>query len=344
MKELRFHRYQLPWPQTNSRTHTGEGLLLQLKIDGVSGYASIHPWISLGYAPVVEQIQLLQNNCPTTQMKVALELARKDAHSRVEKKGGIQFLPEIKNHFLFLDASLSLDQLKTRLKIFNPDKSSNNVIAKWKISPSQTEAAIDLLNGAADQFPQLYWRLDANSLFNFSEIISFWDRLGKKAHQQIQFIEDPCPYDRSHWNFLENRNIPLAIDFEVERWKKSDIEVSPTQSRKTVFVLKPEIQEMSFWHSWLKVNPHPFLLTSYLGHPVGMLHALWEAETFYRELPQHLQVCGLNLSLSTNQLQKLWPSIHQNECNGNCWQGVPGFGIGETSKLEELEWTSVILK
>ncbi len=339
--ELRFHRYHLPWPKQNSRSHTGEGLLLQYNLDGTLGYSSLHPWTTLDDLAVSEQIRLLKLGTPTSQMKIAIELAHKDATARITKSGGVKFLPEIKNHFLVLESELTLDQTKRGLPHLKITNEAQPIIIKWKISPANSLRVAKALNQINEEFPNIRWRLDSNALFGFSEIITFWRQLSSATHKQIEFIEDPCLYDRFPWNDLEANGIPLAIDFEASRWINTTPEFSPTDSGKTTLVFKPEVQDMSFWHKWLLAHPHNFVITSYLGHPVGLLHALWVAETFYINFPKLLKTCGLNLALASQHLKNIWPALSQNVSTGNNWQGIPSLGIGETAMMEELQWSSI---
>lgn len=338
--KLQIHHYHLPWSSRFSRHHRGQGALLSVNFDGAIGYADLHPWPSLGDKPLDEQLDLWRNNHSTLQLQRSLEMAQKDAVSRQGKMEKLQYLSQIKNHTLFLERTLSVPMIEDRLKSKCHD--GETPIVKWKISPETSEYAIALLNKAAESLSKLQWRLDANGLFSFDEIAKFWNQLSTEAKKTIQFVEDPCHYEEEHWSRLENLGMPLAIDFEINRWKSKSLKASPTESGQIFFVFKPAIQDISLWSEWLNQNPHRFLLTSYLDHPVGLLHALWTAETMWKQFPGLMQVNGLNLPISLDELAEFWPGLHRTQDANSHWEGVSAGGIGFAQQLENLEWINLV--
>lgn len=338
--ELHIHRYQLPWSSQFSRKHSGQGALLKVACDGAVGFADLHPWTSLGDRSIDDQIHLWQMGNPTQQLQLSLEFARRDSEARKNKLVGVKYFPQVENHNLLLEAQLTIatihDRFATAIRTNKP------IVAKWKIAPERTIEAQHFLNAVTHDFPSISWRLDANALFTAKEIHSFWAGLSATTRRHIQFIEDPCRYDFENWNNLEEEGIPLAIDFEINRWQQasrgSSKSQSPTRSGNTTFVFKPAIQDMHAWRDWLQQNPHHFLFTSYLDHPVGMLHALWTAETFYSEFPNLAQINGLNLPLTQEELTAFWPGLKLNTATNPAWTGSAESGIGFQDCLEKLEW------
>jgi O-succinylbenzoate synthase len=273
-------------------------------------------------------------------MERCLEHARKDATARRDCVTGINYFPKIQNHTLILHSTLTLDLIATLIPQIA--ESSHKIIAKWKISPATASAAGLILTEACTKFPNLHWRLDANSLFDLDGIKQFWNSLNPETKEKIEFIEDPCPYSRKVWNELESLGVKIAIDFEINRWKSTGFIDSPSDSGATTLILKPAIQNMNSWREWLRQYPHPFLVTSYLDHPVGLLHALWNAEELHSEFPSLMQTCGLSLSISTAELANYWPNLIQSEASaGNFWSGPMNSGIGFSSLLEKLAWQSL---
>jgi O-succinylbenzoate synthase len=342
--KLRFHPYQLPWNPEFARSHSGLGALVALEINGHFGYADLHPWPSAGDLPLEEQLERLREGKPTPQTQLTLAYAERDARAREKQQIGVRFQPPISNHYLFLESRLNLAIVEARIPHF--EQASENLFAKWKLKPELVADSVEFLNLVTRLYPFLKWRLDANALFSAAEILHFWQQLKPAAQQQIDFIEDPCPYEAARWNELEAAGIPLAIDFEIERWQQSYAGAStdhwpphsPTASGQTTFVLKPAVQELPYWQSFLRQTPHPFLLTSYLDHPVGLLHALWWAESCADEFPHLLRPCGLNLGFSEESLHQHWPELKLGRGPANSWLGTAAPGIGLTHYLEGLEW------
>jgi O-succinylbenzoate synthase len=337
--KIRIHRYQLPWSSRFSRNHTGQGALLSVNFDGGLGYADLHPWPSLGDQSLDEQLELLRSGKVASQLQRSLDMAQKDALSRQGKMKKLQYLAQIRNHNLILEKTLTAPMLEDRLKLLCYE--SENPIFKWKISPETTAHTLAFLNNIAESLPNLHWRLDANGFFSFADIANFWNQLSSDAKKTIQFIEDPCRYDESDWNRLDDLGMPLAIDFETNRWKSKSLKASPTDSGQIFFVFKPAVQDLTLWAEWLHQNPHRFLLTSYLDHPVGLLHALWTAEAMWKQFPDLMQVNGLNLPISLEEVSAFWPGLHRSRDSNAHWEGVSAGGIGFDQRLENLEWVDL---
>lgn len=336
---LKVHFYKLPSSPYFPRAHQGEGLLLALKGDNHTvGYADLHPWPTLGDLEVREQLQLLKQGNPTQQMQLSLEYAQRDLTAKQSQTIGVQYLNEIKNHHLILNKFITLKDLSALISTTTTSKKTAAEIFKWKINPETATHVSQMINQTSHEFPNLKWRLDANSLFSFKDMLQFWKTLSPLARQSIDFIEDPCPYDKKSWNHLEEEGLPLAIDFETSHWSPAgplEAADSPTTSNKTIFVLKPAIHKMDDWKTFFKQKPNHFLITSYLDHPVGLLHALWTAESFAQTFPQLLLPCGLNFSFPPSLLDSFWNGLYLDK---SVWCGHKSAGIGYTKTLEELPW------
>lgn len=85
--------------------------------------------------------------------------------------------------------------------------------------------------------------------------------------ERIDFIEDPCPYDAATWRSLQDRGFRLALDRQI------------AIDGVDVLVVKPAVQDVP------KVAI-PIIITSYMDHPIGQLHAAYVAAN-------STETCGL---------------------------------------------------
>lgn len=335
--QFKAHFYQIPQSPNFPRPHLAEGALIAIEGDNnLVGYADLHPWPTLGDLNVHTQLQLLKEGRPTKQMQRSLDFARRDLVAKQSLTIGVQYLKEIKNHHLLLEKHLTTNDLKALISI-----NSSSSLLKWKISPETATHTANLLNQICLENSQLKWRLDANSLFSFKEVMQFWKSLSPLSRKNIDFIEDPCPYDKSHWTHLENEGLPLAIDLELTHWSSTGpLEAAslPTSSSQTIFVLKPAIHKTEDWKLFFQQTPSNFLFTSYLDHPIGLLHALWTTEIFAQIFPHRLLPCGLNFSFPPHLLETFWSGLQLNE---SVWCGEKSVGIGYNQHLENLSWQTL---
>lgn len=110
---------------------------------------------------------------------------------------------------------------------------------------------------------------------------------------RIDYVEDPYPFDAS-WSQWP---VKLAIDRDSHLY---------TDAKVDFFIVKPALQDLSaFQHVLDRV-----VVTSYLSHPVGTAHAIYQAAKW-----QIKNLCGLST-----------PSF------------VPGTGIGFDQYLSALDW------
>lgn len=79
--------------------------------------------------------------------------------------------------------------------------------------------------------------------------------------ERIDFVEDPCPYDGAVWQRLQRST---GLRFALDRGGGAQ--------GVDVLVAKPAIQELP--HAEL-----PIIITSYMDHPIGQLHAAYVAAT-----------------------------------------------------------------
>lgn len=150
-------------------------------------------------------------------------------------------------------------------------------------------------------------RIDYNALLSPAEFLEVAQSL---PVDRIDFIEDPCPYDAATWRMLRERTgLRLALDrgFETDG--------------VDVWVVKPAVQEIAS-------TARPVVITSYMDHPVGQLHAAYVAA-------QHAtEVCGL----ITHVLYEPNEFSESLRLDGARLVPPPGNGIGFDDALERLAW------
>ena len=162
--------------------------------------------------------------------------------------------------------------------------------------------------------PSGFLRLDFNATLDAAAFA----RLARTLpHERIDFVEDPCPYDPVAWRALrEETGLRLALDREV------------AFDGVDVLVLKPAIQHVEA----LDWGSREVVVTSYMDHPVGQLHA---AAVATRVAPE--AVCGL----VTHLLYE--PDAFSGRLRLDGARLVPpgGTGVGFDDLLEGLPWTEL---
>ena len=86
--------------------------------------------------------------------------------------------------------------------------------------------------------------------------------------ERIDFVEDPCPYDPERWRSLR---VQTGLRFALDRNVATDA--------VDVLVVKPAVQDVP------KADI-PIIITSYMDHPIGQLHAAYVAANSH-------ETCGL---------------------------------------------------
>jgi O-succinylbenzoate synthase len=152
-------------------------------------------------------------------------------------------------------------------------------------------------------------RLDFNATLDAGEFARVAATLPR---ERIDFVEDPCPYDGPTWRRLrEETGLRLALD------RTMAIE------GVDVLVVKPAVQAVV-------TLPADVVVTSYMDHPVGQLHAAAVAARIATN-PR----CGL----VTHVLFEPDAFSEQLRLEGARLVPPPGDGIGFDDLLLGLVWT-----
>lgn len=243
-----------------------------LRID--DGFADLHPWPELGDPTLDEQLTLLARGTPTPQTQASLRLASIDGDARrrgVSLFDGLAIPP---SHWPGTEPPDGFDTVKIK----EPLK-----VADW-----------------------LRVRIDFNARLTAAEFLRVAATLRKS---QIDFVEDPCPYDESTWRELRAKTgLRLAID-RVDGWAD-------------VVVHKPALRAEFPSHA-------DVVVTSYMDHPVGQFGAAYIAAR-HRVNPR----CGL----FTHVLYENDAFVERVRSDGARLLSPQGTGLGFDDLLSAIPW------
>jgi O-succinylbenzoate synthase len=86
--------------------------------------------------------------------------------------------------------------------------------------------------------------------------------------ERIDFVEDPCPYDAVRWREIRESGFRLALDRIVAPASRRPDRRRP--AAVDVLVVKPAVED-------IPDTELPIIITSYMDHPIGQLHAAYVA-------------------------------------------------------------------
>lgn len=242
------------------------------------GFADVHPWPELGDATLEEQLALLAKGETTPLTRASLHWARVDADARARGVSLFEGLTIPESHWSGNNPPAGFDTIK--------------------------------IKGVMPVPPDVRVRIDFNARLSAEEFLRVAPSLPKT---QIDFIEDPCPYDEDVWRELRERTgLRLALDrFE---------------GFADVLVHKPALHA-----SFPRFNGE-VVVTSYMDHPVGQFFAAYVAAT-----NRVSARCGL----FTHVLHEPDAFIERIRTDGPRLLPPEGTGIGFDDLLEDLPWTKI---
>ena len=237
------------------------GFLIQ--VDG--GYASVFPWPEFGDEPLEQHIKsLLPDHSKTNLVTAALHFAEVDAHERKRGKSVFENLAIPKSHRLF---SALITEKSDTIKI----KLHGHI--EKDLTTIQSAAAISST-----------LRLDANASYSFNEFVSLWSFISPSIKKQIEFIEDPIPYDSITWGALANKYaVPLAFDFYSS---------SMIGEHYNVRIIKPAVQHYQSLAEEEIARGRMIVVTSTMDHPLGVSAAAWVSGILAAKYPQQVLTGG----------------------------------------------------
>ena len=317
-----------------------KGALLHVEFeDETIGYADLHPWEEFGHAPLADHMASLGTDQPTPLASLAVRHARTDAAARRAGLSLFDGLPEVRSHALFID------WVAAPLSAFEQCANEGYNAAKLKIGRDwQNEAAA--LNALSDL--RLRWRLDANASLmagggdaaatSFSAVVpggesieTLLSKLTPDIRTNLEFLEDPTPYEAAAWTALSEREkVPLALDWELPS-------SPPPWPGARILVIKPASQDafplaLAAAHAEMEI-----VVTHSMDHPLGQAVALWTAMRLRQRHGDLVRDGGLQ---ATGLYQPDAFSA-QIKTNGPATTPPLGTGFGFDEQLATLPWAKL---
>lgn len=291
------------------KTSQGDGFLIKLQTtDFQSGYADCRPWDLFGDAPVPIQIQFLKQRRLSPLLRRSVFFAHVDGVAREEKKSLWQTPSKIRSHFTVSEIN---------------DLRSADVLAQireqgyrtLKIKMGRNPGAEAALCNLVAEKSWFRFRLD----FNGSGGADFLRRLSSLFLSQVDFCEDPEPYQENHWQSLEKKfSIRCAVDQPPR--------IDPVVLTQRLRVIKPARQNL--------FARRQDVITNSMDHAVGQSFAALQAQESLRRLGKQPTDYGLK----TEHLFKTSHYFKRLE-SGTCFfKPDVQTGIGFDDLLERESW------
>lgn len=298
-----------------------EGTLLKVEWEGgLVGYADLHPWPELGDLPLVRQISDLRSGYSSDLVKQSLWMARRDALLRHKVQHIFSGGEPVKNNWIVTNIQNfdigSLQKIKdlgfTTLKV----KAGRSVAAEIAALEKIAEAGLGI-------------RLDFNASGSWDKFRNYLMQIPAKVLSRIEYVEDPFPFDPSLWNEAR-RLVPIALDNQYSQVPWASLQEAPCD----VLVLKPAKTDVSEALAYCEKWHLKMTVTSYMDHPVGVLHALGVAMELKKKHPNLI----LDAGCLTHHLYEEDVFSSAITVQGAYILQTPGAGVGFDHLLETLPW------
>ena len=263
------------------------------------GVADLHPWPELGDLALDAQLKRLAEERPTPQAEASLQLASRDGKARQSGMSLFAGRDIPPSHYLWTDLAEEIDLATLRSFQIVKVKSGKEFEPVLKILPMLRRE-------------KLKARIDFNAALDQSSVERF---LNKADVAAIDFLEDPLPAG-TQWKKLSEK---FGVRFAADRVQQKDV---------PVMVHKPALRALSV------AKGPKIVVTSYMDHPVGQMHAAAVAAELAERMPERLERCGL----LTHQLFEKNEFSERIQSNGPSLVPPGGSGIGFDDLLERLPW------
>lgn len=306
-------------------TEVREGILLKIQWpdDSRVGYADLHPWPELGDASLENQLSDLRMGKMSTQIEQCVWLADRDAKLRQEKKSIFDVGSPVKNNYLITNFEQATPGFLDHVQ------KDQFAILKVKVGRS-LKAEAEFICRAASRGFRL--RLDFNGAGSLETLQQFFGMLDPVAKNAIEYVEDPFPYDFKEWSQAQ-KLLPLALDNQFTRVDWGNLRQAPFST----LIVKPAKMDIGKSVQLCQLFQLKATVTSYMDHPVGMMHALGVAMSLKKDYPEMMNESGC-MTQNLFQMESFAAEI-SNE--GPYITRNSGTGIGFDQLLESSKWYQV---
>lgn len=323
--KISYHQYELI-PQSSLNVQAAalprKGALIEVAWpDGAIGYADLHPWPELGDFPLAKQLADLHLGKISNQLEQSIWMAKRDARARCRGQKLWETATIMKNNYLAPDFSLVSEDHLERVKARG--FSTIKMKAGRDLSGELQFAAKILKSG------NFMLRIDFNSSADWSTFEKFITSMDRNLLERLDYVEDPFPFDEAAYN--EARSLcRIALDREQKSLNKKK---SPPCD---VLILKPAVQDVDLLVDFAVQWKKQVVVTSYMDHAVGLVHAALIAGDLKMK---HPNVLHGTMGCLTNHLFKEDDFFKEVLTTGPSIRVVLGTGIGFDRLFEKLSWT-----
>jgi O-succinylbenzoate synthase len=325
--KLSFHPYVLkPFTSLNSVSAGAPrtGALFKVEWpDGAIGYGDLHPWTELGDDSLEKQIEGLRKGKISPMMEQTIWLARKDALLRKKGKTFLTTGEKVRNNYLITHVDEIVPGFLDDLK-----RQSFSTI-KLKVGRDLKEEATAITRIAAAGFKM---RLDFNGLGSWQTFEKFFTGLSASERVWIEYVEDPFPYDEGAWADAK-KLVKVALDVPYAQVDWDNLKKAPFD----ILVIKPAKMDVDQAIERCKKFNLKATVTSYMDHPVGMMHAMAIAMECKENHPNLM----LDAGCLTHRCYQIDPFAAEINTQGPFLAAVKGSGIGFDRLLGALPWQSL---
>lgn len=287
-----------------------EGFLIKLQTkDFSAGYADCRPWPLFGDGNIQSQINTLKQRRLNPLLKRSLFFAHIDGVAREEKKSLWNKNIRLRSHYTVLD----IQQLKSEFLLENVRAQGFRTL-KLKVGFNIEQEVPICLRLAEKNWFRI--RLDFNGR---STSKNFLQRMGALFLSQVEFIEDPEPYEEQRWRAIETSySVKLAVDQSAARDQKV--------SKQRIKIIKPAREN--------NLARMQDVITNSLDHPVGQAFAALQAQKSVEKLNRQSKDFGL-------QSAHLFPKnayFSEMSTKDAFFRPISGSGIGFDDLLKRESW------
>ncbi len=283
-----------------------------------SGYGCVHPWPEFGDAPIEDQLRLLAQGTTTPVTQMALHCAAVDGAAREQGVSLFDGLDIPRSHYSWSFAQETMPQFDKVLAEGWPA-----IKAKGYANYGETTRFLENCARMSDG-RDLRFRVDFNACLRADDFQKFVEFMPLRVYRQLDFIEDPFPYDAKLWQDCQTKwGVKLALD---KGWREGD-------GGFDAVVVKPARRD---WRTVAERHPgKPLVLTSAMDHGLGQMYAAYEAAVARQEIGDRVGLCGL----STQHLFDSDAFFERIKVSGG-WMTPDknGGGLGFGDVLESLPW------